>query len=85
MENVLLEHPVVNEAAVIGVTLDGVMRIHAVIILNEPETATLKTELQEWCKQRLQRFQYPHRIDFVMDLPRTATGKIQRFKLRENL
>jgi benzoate-CoA ligase len=39
--------------------------------------------LQEWCKRRLQRYQYPHLIDFVTELPKTATGKIQRFKLRE--
>ena len=83
MENVLLEHAAVNEAAVVGVTIDGVLRIRAVIILNEAETATLKTELQEWCKQRLQRYQYPHCIDFVTELPKTASGKIQRFKLRQ--
>jgi len=39
--------------------------------------------LQDWCKTRLQRYQYPHHIDFVSDLPKTVTGKIQRFKLRE--
>jgi benzoate-CoA ligase len=85
IENVLLEHAAVNEAAVVGVKIDGVMRIRAVIILTEPslETPALKTELQEWCKQRLQRYQYPHRIDFVAELPKTATGKIQRFKLRQ--
>lgn len=83
MENVLLEHPAVNEAAVVGITPDGVMRIRAVIILHETETPTLKEELQEWCKQRLLRFQYPHQIDFVDELPKTASGKIQRFKLRQ--
>ena len=83
MENTLLEHAAVNEAAVVGITMDGVMRIRAVIILAAPETPTLKTELQEWCKQRLQRYQYPHHIDFVMELPKTASGKIQRFKLRQ--
>ena len=83
IENVLLEHPAVNEAAVVGATIDHVMRIRAVIILNAPPTPTLKTELQQWCKARLQRFQYPHRIDFVTELPKTASGKIQRFKLRE--
>jgi benzoate-CoA ligase len=40
-------------------------------------------ELQDWCKGRLQRYQFPHAIDFVDDLPKTTTGKIQRFKLRE--
>jgi benzoate-CoA ligase len=83
IENALLEHPAVNEAAVVGVTLEGVMRIRAVIILHGAATPTLKTELQQWCKERLQRYQYPHRIDFVTELPKTASGKIQRFKLRE--
>jgi benzoate-CoA ligase len=59
------------------------MRIRAVIILHGAATPTLKTELQQWCKERLQRYQYPHRIDFVTELPKTASGKIQRFKLRE--
>lgn len=85
MENVLLEHAAVNEAAVVGINVDGVMRIRAVIILHEssPDADALKTELQQWCKARLQRFQYPHLIDFVNELPKTASGKIQRFKLRQ--
>ncbi len=83
MENVLLEHAAVNEAAVVGVNVDGVLRIRAVIILHNAETPVLKNELQQWCKARLQRFQYPHLIDFVNKLPKTASGKIQRFKLRE--
>ena len=40
-------------------------------------------ELQEHCKSRLQRFQYPHDIVFVDDLPKTVTGKIQKFRMRE--
>jgi benzoate-CoA ligase len=40
-------------------------------------------ELQEHCKTRLQRYQYPHLIEFVDELPKTVTGKIQRYKLRE--
>lgn len=83
IENVLLEHPAVNEAAVVGVNLDGGLRIRAVLILHGAETPELKTELQQWCKARLQRFQYPHLIDFVNELPKTASGKIQRFKLRQ--
>lgn len=84
MENVLLEHAAVNEAAVVGVNVDGVLRIRAVIILRAalPDADALKAELQQWCKARLQRFQYPHRIDFVNELPKTVSGKIQRFKLR---
>ncbi|HWQ33544.1 MAG TPA: benzoate-CoA ligase family protein [Blastocatellia bacterium] len=85
IENTLMEHEAVSEAAVVGITTGGLMRIRAVVILTSPahETSALKAELQEWCKERLQRYQYPHRIDFVTELPRTATGKIQRFKLRQ--
>ncbi|MGH9833359.1 MAG: benzoate-CoA ligase family protein [Blastocatellia bacterium] len=85
IENVLMEHPAVNEAAVVGVTVEGVMRIKAVIVLapQQSPAPALKAELQEWCKARLQRYQYPHIVDFVDELPKTATGKIQRFKLRE--
>jgi len=85
MENALMEHPSVREAAVVGVPVEGVLRIRAVIVL-APQQASepaLKEELQAWCKARLQRFQYPHIVDFVDELPKTATGKIQRFKLRE--
>jgi len=43
----------------------------------------LVAELQEHCKSRLQRFQYPHLVEFVPELPKTVNGKIQRYKLRE--
>ena len=43
----------------------------------------LVQELQTWCKDRLERYQYPHRVDFVAELPKTMTGKIQRYLLRE--
>jgi benzoate-CoA ligase len=90
MENALMEHPAVRESAVVGVPVEGVLRIRAVIIPASQQTSdptfneSLKEELQEWCKARLQRFQYPHIIDFVDELPKTASGKIQRFKLRES-
>jgi acyl-coenzyme A synthetase/AMP-(fatty) acid ligase len=85
IENALMEHPAVLEAAVVGVPVEGVMRVRAVVITDSQHTSelSLKVELQEWCKTRLQRFQYPHIIDFVDELPKTATGKIQRYKLRE--
>ena len=85
IENTLLEHPAVHEAAVVGVPTDGIMRVKAVVVLAKdlsPSTDPTR-ELQEWCKDRLQRYQYPHNIDFVEELPKTTLGKIQRFKLRE--
>jgi benzoate-CoA ligase family protein len=85
IENMLLEHPAVGEVAVVGVQVEGIMRIKAVVVLVKDlsPSAVLTCELQEWCKNRLQRYKYPHYIDFAEALPKTLTGKIQRFKLRE--
>ena len=85
IENVLHEHSAVREAAVVGVAVGGIMRIRAAVVLASGRTgsAVLTRELQEWCKNHLQRYQYPHLIDFVLELPKTITGKVQRFRLRE--
>ena len=84
IENSLMEHPAVREAAVVQVQIDLDSRIKATVILSEAaqKSASLTSDLQDWCKGDLQRYQYPHLIEFVEDFPRTATGKIQRFKLR---
>jgi benzoate-CoA ligase len=85
IESALMEHPAVAECAVVGISMDGFTKIKAFVI-TRGEAATgdvLVAELQEHCKSRLQRFQFPHMIEFVPDLPKTVTGKIQRYKLRE--
>jgi benzoate-CoA ligase len=86
IENTLMEHPAVSEAAVVGVEIDGFIRIRAHVICAKGSAADapagLDAELQEWCKSRLQRYQYPHMVEFTDDLPKTVTGKIQRFVLR---
>ena len=43
----------------------------------------LADELRAWCKHRMRRYEYPHVVRFVDDLPRTVNGKVQRFRLRE--
>jgi benzoate-CoA ligase family protein len=85
IENTLVEHEAVSEAAVVAVSIDNAQRIKATLVLcaDRDGTIGLTRELQEWCKSRLQRYQYPHVIDYVEDLPKTVTGKVQRFKLRE--
>ncbi|MDA0170583.1 benzoate-CoA ligase family protein [Solirubrobacter taibaiensis] len=83
IENVLMEHPRVLEAAAVGVEADYTMRVKAFVIARgDPGDEGLVGELQEWCKTRLRRYEYPHFIEFVDDLPKTPTGKIQRYKLR---
>lgn len=85
IENRLMDHEAVHEAAVVNIQVDDVSRIKAAVILVEGHVASdeLVGDLQQWCKDELLRYQYPHVVEFVSDFPRTATGKIQRFKLRE--
>ncbi len=84
IENRLMEHASVQEAAVVVTEVDLRSRIKASVILADGVASgdALVTELQEWCKAALQRYQFPHLVEFVADFPRTVTGKVQRFKLR---
>lgn len=85
VEDTLGEHDAVVEAAAVGVPVDGLTRVKAFVVLHEGQEGSeaLERDLQEWCKGNLKRYQYPHIVDFVEELPKTVTGKIQRFKLRE--
>lgn len=85
IESVLMEHPAVAEGAVVGIGVEGFMKIKAFVITRKDaaDGDALVAVLQEHCKSRLQRYQYPHVIEFVQELPKTVTGKIQRYKLRE--
>jgi benzoate-CoA ligase len=86
VEGCLVRHPSVSEAAVIGVHIDDVSRIKAFVICTSGAPAdadAFAEELRTWCKDNLRRYEYPHVIEFVEDLPRTPTGKVQRYKLRE--
>jgi benzoate-CoA ligase family protein len=88
VEGCLVQHPAVSEAAVIGVLLEDMSRIKAFVICASgapegPDADSLADELRKWCKDHLRRYEYPHVVEFVEDLPRTPTGKVQRYKLRE--
>ena len=89
VESALTGHPAVLEAAVIA-CLDehGLTKPKALVVLKVPPAGgdgggdALREELQSFVKQRLTPHKYPRWIEFVTELPKTATGKIQRFKLR---
>ncbi len=78
-----MQHPDVLEAAVIGTQdAEGLTKTKAFVVLKQGRAA-LEDELKAFVKERLAPYKYPRFIEFVGELPKTATGKIQRFRLRE--
>jgi fatty-acyl-CoA synthase len=84
VEGVLLRHPAVQEAAVVGLPdAKWGEAPHAFIVL-KPEGVVSAEELRTFTRERLAHFKTPHTFTFVAELPKTATGKIQKFVLRGN-
>ncbi len=85
VEGALISHPRVLEAAVVAAQdADGLEKPKAFIVLkNGPADDALLAELKDHVKDKVGKWKYPRWIEVVEDLPKTATGKIQRFKLRE--
>jgi benzoate-CoA ligase len=86
VENALIAHPAVREAAVVArEDGDRLLKPMAYVAVNADfhPGDKLAAELQEWVAQRLVSYKRPRWIEFVAELPKTATGKLQRFKLRE--
>jgi fatty-acyl-CoA synthase len=82
VEGVLLRHPAVQEAAVVGLSDPRWGEApHAFVVLKPAATATAE-ELRTFTRDRLAHFKAPHSVTFVSELPKTATGKIQKYVLR---
>jgi len=82
IEATLIQHSSVLEAAVIGVNdREGLTKTKAFVVLKTGANAT-QEELKAFVKDKLAPYKYPRIVEFVSELPKTATGKIQRFKLR---
>jgi len=83
VEATLVQHASVLEAAVIGVAdAEGLTKTKAFVVL-KPGAQASEADLKAFVKERLAPYKYPRAIEFIADLPKTATGKIQRFRLRE--
>jgi benzoate-CoA ligase len=83
IESTLMQHTSVLEAAVIGVTdAEGLTKTKAFVV-RKPGQQVSEEELKAFTKEKLAAYKYPRFITFVDELPKTATGKIQRFRLRE--
>jgi benzoate-CoA ligase family protein len=86
IESTLVSHSKVLEVAVVGAPdASGLVKPEAYVVLRDGERGSdaLASELMLHCKSRLAPYKFPRRIHFVADLPKTATGKIQRFRLRQ--
>jgi fatty-acyl-CoA synthase len=82
VEGVLLRHPAVQEAAIVGLPHEKWGEApHAFVVLRPGHTATFE-ELRQYARQHLAHFKAPHTVTFLPELPKTATGKIQKYVLR---
>jgi benzoate-CoA ligase family protein len=88
IESVLVEHPAVREAAIIARRdKDELIKPQACVVLNDgvKGSAELAAALQEFIVSRLPIYKRPRWVDFFEELPKTTTGKLQRFKLRQQV
>ena len=86
IENCLIEHPAVLESGVVGVAdKENLIKHKAYIMLKEGYEGSdeLTEELKKFVKEKIGVYKFPRWIEFVTELPKTATGKTQRYKLRE--
>jgi benzoate-CoA ligase family protein len=86
VENTMIEHPAVHECGVgARADHDGLLKPYAFVVLRQgvARTAELAAELQQFVRSRLAEYKRPRWVEFTDDLPKTATGKLQRYKLRE--
>jgi 2-aminobenzoate-CoA ligase len=86
VEHILDEHPAVAESAVVAVpdeTRGFIVKAFVVLKPDHAASPALVTALQDHVKRELAPYKYPRSVEFLAALPRTETGKIQRYRLRQ--
>ena len=86
MESALLEHDLIAESAVVGIpdeTRGQLVKAYIVLIEGHKGSNELIKEIQDFCKNLTAPYKYPRKIEFVLSLPKTISGKIRRVELRE--
>jgi 4-hydroxybenzoate-CoA ligase len=85
VENCIMEHAAVLEVAVVGhLDEQGLTKPKAFVVLRDGKepSADLEKEIKQWVLDRMAKYKYPRWVEFVKELPKSSTGKIQRFRLR---
>ena len=82
VEGVLLRHPDVQESAVVGVPDEKWGETPLAFVVRKSGASVTESELKAFCREHLAHFKVPHGFTFVTELPKTATGKIQKYVLR---
>lgn len=83
VEDMLFSHPGVNEVAVIGVPHDKWGETVKALVVTSPAASVSEADLIAYCRERMTHYKCPTSIEFRDELARTATGKLQKFKLRD--
>lgn len=85
IESTIISHPAVVECAVVGRADDSDLvkpKAYVVLMADQTPSSRLEKEIIEYCREKMAGYKRPRWVEFVDELPKTATGKIQRFKLR---
>ena len=83
IEDALYQHPDIEECAVIGIPHEKWGETPLALIVMRAGESSTEEAMISFCRDNLAHFKCPSRIEFVSELPRTATGKLQKFKLRD--
>jgi acyl-CoA synthetase (AMP-forming)/AMP-acid ligase II len=85
VENYLLEHPAVAQAAVVGVPDERMGEVGMAFVVLRPQATITADQLIEWARTRMANFKVPRFVDFVDEFPLTATGKVRKDDLRDRV
>jgi fatty-acyl-CoA synthase len=83
VEDAIFQHPDVTEVAVIGIPDEKWGELVTALVVKSPDSELSEDDVIAWCRKKLAGYKCPKRVEFRTELARTATGKLQKFKLRE--